>query len=328
VDWCTETFAPNESDRFSSHAPFHFDLSILDLYVPLKHAATVVLINAEAGKEPLGLATLMAERRLTIWYSTPTILSVLAQFGKMERHDYSTLRYAFFAGEVFPVKHLRAVKRLLPHVKFFNLYGPTETNVCTWHPIPDEIPVERAEPFPIGTVCSHFQSRVVDESGLDVPRGEEGELVMYGDGTMVGYWNLAERTEQAFFIDDDGTRWYRTGDLVTEDDDGVYTYVGRRDRMVKRRGYRIELGEIEAGLYRHTAVKEAAVISLIDGEGGVKIKAFICLTPGHQPSVVEMKRFCADVLPNYMIPDVFAFPETLPKTSTDKTDYQRLLQLV
>jgi len=325
VDWCAATFLPDETDRFSSHAPFHFDLSIFDLYVPLHAAATVMLIGGDQGKEPQGLAALIAERRLTMWYSTPTILSLLAQYGKMERHDYSSLRAVFFAGEVFPVKHLRAVMERLPGIPFYNLYGPTETNVCTWHPIPAVVPADRTEPYPIGKVCSHFEARVVDEGGADVPRGEEGELVMHGAGTMAGYWNLPERTADAFFIDDAGKRWYRTGDIVVEDGDGVFTYVGRRDRMVKRRGYRIELGEIESALYRHPNIREAAVISRHD-EGGVRIIAFACLDDGHPASVVEMKRFCAGVLPPYMIPDLFSFRDALPKTSTDKTDYQQLLQ--
>ena len=326
VDWFSEVFAPREDDRFSSHAPFHFDLSITDLYVPLKHGATVVLIDAERGKEPLGLAQLIAERRLTVWYSTPTILSVLAEFGRMEQHDYSALRQVNFAGEVFPIKHLRAVKALLPRARFANLYGPTETNVCTWHPIPDVIEAERTTPYPIGTTCSHFRYRVVDEDGRDVPRGSEGELVMHGTGMLQGYYNNPARTAAAFLVDGDGRRWYRTGDLVVEGADGVFAFSGRRDRMVKRRGYRIELGEIEAGLYRHEGVKEAAVVALKDAEGGVRIKAFVAMADGQRGSVIAIRAFCAKTLPNYMIPDAFGFLEGLPKTSTDKVDYVRLAQ--
>ena len=326
VDWCSEVLAPREDDRFSSHAPFHFDLSITDLYVPLKHGATVVLIDAERAKEPMGLAAIIASRRLTVWYSTPTILTMLAQFGKMDRHDFSALRLVLFAGEVFPVRHLRAVKQLLPHPQFFNLYGPTETNVCTWHPIPDVIEDGRTEPYPIGRTCSHFRSRVIDEAGGDVARGREGELVISGAGMLQGYYNDPERTAAAFLADADGRRWYRTGDLVVETADGVLLFVGRRDRMVKRRGYRVELGEIEAGLHRHAAVTEAAVVALRDRDGGVCVKAYLALAEGRPRSEIEMRAFCAQALPGYMIPDMFCFVDTLPKTSTDKIDYQRLMQ--
>jgi amino acid adenylation domain-containing protein len=324
LDWCDEALGPRPDDRFSSHAPFHFDLSILDLYVPMRVGAAVILIGTDQGKEPQGLAALIADRRLTIWYSTPTILSLLTQYGKMERHDYSSIRIAFFAGEVFPVKHLRSIVQRWPGVRFYNLYGPTETNVCTWHPIPREIPEDRTTPYPIGQTCSHFEARVVDATGEGVARGSEGELVMHGLGTMAGYWNLPERSANAFFIDDDGRRWYRTGDVVTEDEHGVFTYVGRRDRMVKRRGYRIELGEVESALYRHAAIKEAAVVAHENG-AGVRITAFVCLGTGHEPSIVAMKRFCAEALPNYMSPDSFVFIDALPKTSTDKIDYQKLV---
>src|SRR5262245_56175793 len=110
VDWCSEAFQPTEDDRFSSHAPFHFDLSILDIYVPIKRGATLVLVSHETGKEPAKLAPLIAERKITVWYSTPSILSLLARYGSLASHDYSGLRTVLFAGEVFPVKHLRMLK--------------------------------------------------------------------------------------------------------------------------------------------------------------------------------------------------------------------------
>jgi acyl-coenzyme A synthetase/AMP-(fatty) acid ligase len=94
--------------------------------------------------------------------------------------------------------------------------------------------------------------------------------------------------------------------------------------MVKRRGYRVELGEIEAALYRHPVIKEAAVIALPDQEAGVRIRAFLSCQEGKRPSIIEMKRFCMNVLPPYMVPDIFSFRDSLPKTSTDKIDYQRL----
>jgi amino acid adenylation domain-containing protein len=327
VDWCSSVFEPRPGDRFSSHAPFHFDLSILDLYVAIKHGATVVLVGAEIGKDPARLASLIAEERITIWYSAPSILSLLAQFGELGSRDTSALRTVLFAGEVFPVKHLRALKQLLPAPVYYNLYGPTETNVCTYHPIPEEIPAERTQPYPIGRVCSHLRAKVVDEKGHEVEHGQQGELCVAGPGVMQGYWNLPEQNARTFLPDPEGERWYRTGDIVTEDSHGAYTYLGRRDRMVKRRGYRVELGEIEACLYRHPDIVEAAVIALPDDDAGVRIKAFVASREGKRPSLIALKRFCSEHLPLYMVPDLFSFPSALPKTSTDKTDYQKLKEL-
>ena len=324
VDWCSETFEPQSDDRFSSHAPFHFDLSILDIYVCMKHGATLVLISESLGKDAPRLAQIIANERITIWYSAPSILGLLAQFGNLPKHDYSMLRQVLFAGEVFPVKHLRALCELLPGPRYFNLYGPTETNVCTYYEVPTPIPADRTKPYPIGYTCSHLRSRVVDDRGVDVPLGSEGELCIAGRGVMQGYWSLPEQTAKGFYIDSSEYRWYRTGDIVTEAADGCYTYLGRRDRMVKRRGYRVELGEIEAGFYRHARIKEAAVIAFPDEEAGVSIYAFLSCHDVTHPSLIEIKRFCAENLPLYMIPDKFLWLETLPKTSTDKIDYQRL----
>jgi len=328
VDWCTEVFQPQTSDRFSSHAPFHFDLSILDIHVALKHGATLILIGEDIGKDPERLAALIAEQRISIWYSAPSILALLAQHGKLERHDYSALRLVLFAGEVFAIKHLRTLCSQLPKPRYFNLYGPTETNVCTFYQVRPPVPEDRVAPYPIGKTCSHLRCRIVDSEGRDVATGEEGELCVSGRGVMQGYWALPEQTARGFLIDGAGVRWYKTGDIVIEAADGNYTYLGRRDRMVKRRGYRVELGEIEAALYLYPLIKEAAVVAKPDEELGVKIIAFLSCREPKRPSLIEMKRFCAEHLPLYMIPDVFSWHEVLPKTSTDKTDYQRLKELV
>jgi len=114
VEWCSESFGPLAQDRCSSHAPFHFDLSILDIYMTLKHGATLVLVPEDLGKDPVALAPFIAQRRISIWYSAPSILALLAQFGNLAQHDYSSLRIVLFAGEVFPVKHLRALKEFVP----------------------------------------------------------------------------------------------------------------------------------------------------------------------------------------------------------------------
>jgi amino acid adenylation domain-containing protein len=323
VDWCSSVFAPTEDDRFSNHAPFHFDLSVLDLYVCVKHGGTLYLVGEEVGKSPKDLAQLVADARLTVWYSTPSILSLLAQFGGLEALDCSSLRLVLFAGEVFPVKHLRAIKALWPAPTYYNLYGPTETNVCTFARIPQVVPEDRTTPYPIGPACSHCTPLVLNEEHVEVPRGEEGLLWMSGPSIFRGYWNRPVENGKAF-LERDGIRWYNTGDVVYEDPAEGFIYRGRRDRMVKRRGYRIELGEIEKGLYKHEQVREAAVVAIPDETTGVKIVAHLSMHDGAKPSIIQMKTFCGKALPAYMAPDVFTFHDALPRTSTDKTDYQAL----
>jgi amino acid adenylation domain-containing protein len=325
VDWCSSLLTPSEGDVFSSHAPLHFDLSILDVFTSVKHGATLVLIGEQTGKDPRQLAPLIAEKRISVWYSTPSILNLLAQYGKLERHQYPALRAVLFAGEVFPVPQLRALRRLWPSPRYVNLYGPTETNVCTFFELPSTTPPERAEPYPIGRSCPHVRCRVVDADGSTMPPGMEGELVVTGDGVMQGYWNSPEQNARAFLTDAAGVRWYRTGDLVVENADGVYVFHGRRDRMVKRRGYRIELAEIEAGLAGYPAAREVAVVALPDAAAGVQIKAYLSVSGEQRPGLIELKQFCIERLPQYMVPDSFGVLDALPRTSTDKIDYQALL---
>jgi len=324
VDWCSSVFNPTETDRFSSHAPFHFDLSILDIYVSLKHGAALYLISEELGKNPKDLARFIEASQLTVWYSTPSILSLLAQFGDLPACDCTRLRLVLFAGEVFPVKHLRHITGLWPGAAYYNLYGPTETNVCTFARIPLPIPSDRQIPYPIGPACSHCTPLVLDDvDGAEVPKGEEGLLFMAGPSVFSGYWNRPAENAAAF-IERNGVRWYNTGDVVREDEMEGFIYLGRRDRMVKRRGYRIELGEIERALYQHRGLREVAVVSVPDASAGVKIVAYLAPHPGERPSIIAMKAFCAEHLPSYMNPDVFTFVEALPRTSTNKVDYQTL----
>jgi amino acid adenylation domain-containing protein len=325
VEWCAETFELSEQDRFSSHAPFHFDLSIFDLYVSLHSGGEVVLFGEEISKQPAAMAEAIAGRGISVWYSTPSVLRLLVEFGQLETRDWSALRYVLFAGEVFPIKHLRALHDLWPRPRYYNLYGPTETNVCTYLEVPTPIAADREEPFPIGRVCENDVGLVVDEEDRPVPAGAEGELLIRGGTVMQGYWNMPERTAAAFHVDAEGARWYRTGDVVREDADGTLLFSGRRDRMVKRRGYRVELGEIETALYRHPEIVEAAVVALA-GEDGISIDAFVCRADGGKGSIIEMKTFCSKQLPLYMIPDRFQFRASLPKTSTDKVDYQALVR--
>ena len=324
IEWCSATFEPSHDDRFSSHAPFHFDLSILDLYVPVAHGASVVLVGEETGKQPQALAALIAESRITVWYSTPSILRLVSEHGRLERHDTSGLRAVLFAGEVFPTRHLRRLREQWTSPRYFNLYGPTETNVCTWYEVPAGMPVDDDVQLPIGFTCPNDHARVVDADGCDVATGEEGELVISGGTVMTGYWGLPERDATAFLVDAAGVRWYRTGDLVTESSSEGFHFRGRRDRMVKRRGYRVELGEIEAALSSHPGIAEAAVAAGRDAEGGVRIDAFLTPEASTRLSVIELKQFCTRVLPAYMVPDRFVIGESLPRTSTGKIDYTTL----
>ena len=231
-----------------------------------------------------------------------------------------------FAGEVFPIAPLRKLRAAWPDADLWNLYGPTETNVCSAQNIPRVIPPDVDEPYPIGAACSFDSTRVVDEHGREVAPGSVGELIVTGPSVMLGYWGRPDLTARAFFLDDRGA-WYRTGDLVSDLGGGRTDSTVDATGLVKKRGYRIELGEVEAALYRLETVDRAAAIART-GPEGVAIVAFIAMKPGTKGSIIALKRHCTRHLPPYMVPDEVQFLSNLPTTSTDKVDYQGLKTMV
>jgi len=324
VDWCSEILNASGEDRFGNHAPFHFAMSILDIFVPIRNGGSTHLVSGELGKKPKDLARFIANQRITVWYSTPAILGLLAEFGDLSRVDCSSLRAVLFAGEPFPIKRLRLILEQWPHPSYYNLWGSTETNACTCALIPKPIPEDRTEPFPIGKAGNHCLAMVLNDEAQPVPRGEEGLLYVSGPSVFPGYWGQGANTPN--FLDRDGVRWHNTGDVVREREGEGFIYVSRRDRMVKRRGFRVELGEVERCLYRHPAITEAAVIALLDSEQGTRIVCYTVAPREPRPSIIDMKVFCNQHLPDYMSPDVFVFPEALPRTSSNKVDYQALIR--
>ena len=332
LDWCERAIGPNDGDVFSSHAPLHFDLSVFDLYASVRHAAPLVLIDETLAKEPARLAAYVKTSGITVWYSAPSILAMMVDHGRLNEPVAETgevwpgPRLTLFAGEVFPVGPLKQLRKCWPESTFWNLYGPTETNVCTAYMAPTRLD-ELEAPLPIGPVCDPLEARVVDPDGHDVHPGGKGELVINGPRVMAGYFGRDDLTEAAFFTGPDGRKWYRTGDLVVEGELGSFVFHGRRDRMVKKRGYRIELGEIESALYRNEGVERAAVVATESETLGLRISAFVAMKPDRPASIIAMKRHCSVYLPHYMIPDDVKFLPHLPTTSTDKVDYPALRKL-
>lgn len=323
LDWCSSLFRPDETDRFANHAPLYFDASVFDIYLSVKHGASVHLVSDELAKRPADLAAFIASRRLTYWLSTPSALMMLARYGELDKHDCTSFKVVNFGGEVFPPRPLRELKQRWPSSAFFNMYGPTEiTTACTIARIPEDIPADRATPYPIGFPAPHCRALVLGEEGEPVADGDEGLLHISGPSVFAGYWNRPAETA-ASIVERDGVRWYNTGDIVRWHPAEGYTYVGRKDGQVKRRGFRIELGEIEQVLYGHPSVAEAAAIAVSDPDGTVRIAAFLSWN-GPPASTVALKTFCAAKLPAYMSPDFFILLDRLPRTPTDKVDLQAL----
>jgi amino acid adenylation domain-containing protein len=322
VDWVVDEFAVTESDRLSSHAPLHFDLSVLDLFAAASAGAAVVLVPTQLSLFPIELARWIRDAQISVWYSVPSILTLLVLRGKLHDTAFPDLRTVLFAGEVFPTKYLHQLMELLPGVRFANLFGPTETNVCTWY----EVTPFAGDPppsIPIGKAIADVEVYAVAEDGSPTPVGEVGELYVGGPTVMQGYWGDEERTAATLDRDPAGRRnVYRTGDLGYLDERGDWIFLGRRDAQIKSRGYRIELGDIEAALHQHPSVVECAVVAIPDEVVTNRIKAFVVTREGVDGE--ELSRFCHARIPRYMTPELYEFRDQLPRSSTGKVDRRKL----
>ena len=249
--------------------------------------------------------------------------------GRLEDRDRSALRVALYAGEVFPAGSLARLLKLLPAgTACWNLYGPTETNVCTFARV-TEAPTEGA-PSNIGRACPGVEVFAIGEGGEVVGPGSEGELVVAGGTVMQGYWGDPERTARSLVQHpahhDFAQTAYRTGDLVRVAADGSFLFLGRRDHQVKVRGHRVELGEIESVLAREPAVAEAVAVAVPHEEQGAVLLAAVVLAPDAEANERDLRRACAARLPAYMVPERIAVRLTLPRTSSGKVDRLRLLE--
>jgi acyl-coenzyme A synthetase/AMP-(fatty) acid ligase len=215
--------------------------------------------------------------------------------------------------------------------RFANLYGPTETNVCTWYPVPHPLPSDVTE-LPIGTPCANMDAFALTDAGTRAVSGEVGELLVRGPCVMLGYWGLPERTAQSLAQNPLHSEFsdptYRTGDLVRVRDDGSFDFLGRRDHMVKTRGYRVELGEIEHALSSCPGVLAGAVVAVPDEELGARLRAAVVLGGETDTDPGSITRFCLGRLPRYAVPELIHVLRELPTTSTGKVDRTALAALL
>jgi amino acid adenylation domain-containing protein len=330
VEWCADKFQVTSEDRLSNHAPLHFDLSVFDVYNTLEAGASLYMVTEDLALFPSRLAEFIGAHGITIWYSVPSALILLLLHADLNAEKLKRLRIILFAGEVFPMKYLRQLVERLSQIDLYNLYGPTETNVCTYYMV-ERNRLPSMEKLPIGIACENTEVFAVNDQNEIVREvGGTGELYVRGPAVTYGYWADAEKTRKMVvpnsFQQNFEEKMYRTGDLVQLAEDGNYYFLGRRDSMIKSRGYRIELGEIESALLSHPSVKEAVAVAVPDDIVGSRIRAVVAFHDGVSVVSAELQQYCGSKIPKYMIPEAIDFRPELPKTSTGKIDRVQLAQ--
>lgn len=266
----------------------------------------------------------IAEYRVTGFPFVPTVLAMMLRMQQIESYDFTSLRYVTNAGAALPVHHARRLRKLMPHVKIYPMYGLTEcVRVCYLDPaFIDERPDSVGFEIPN---CSVF---VVDENGKRVPPGQAGELVVTGSNIMPGYYKDPQLSGKMFRPGSlPGQVHLYTGDLFKRDRDGFLYFVSRKDDMIKTRGERVSPLEVENLLLQIDGIAEAAVIGVPDEVLGEVIKAFVVLASASGQTDPSILKRCTETMENYMVPKYLEILDALPRTPNGKVDKKQLKQL-
>lgn len=311
-----EAFSLGEEDRLLAVTTVAFDISALELYLPLISGAQIVIARKETIREPHALAQMIENFDINIMQATPTLWHALVT---SEPEKLRGLR-VLVGGEALPSGLLQALQDL--HCSVTNLYGPTETTIWSAAAFLEEglkgVP-------PIGKPIWNTQVYVLDNGLQPVPPGVVGELYIAGTGLARGYFHRPDLTAERFVADPygpPGTRMYRTGDQARWRADGSLDYIGRADHQIKIRGFRIELGEIDAVLANHPHIEQAAVVVREDQPGDKRLAAYVVADAAIDTA--ELRRYMGASLPDYMVPSAFVEMDELPLTPNGKLDRKAL----
>lgn len=303
---------PTPDDRVMHALSLSSDGSTHEIWSALLNGACLVLIEREVLLSPAALADRLRTERITFAHFTTSVFHHMA---RTMPEALSGMRFASAGGEALDAGLARAVLRACPDTMVVNFYGPTENSVVSTAYVITDLP-DDAVSVPIGRPLANSTAYVVraDQSLADI--GEEGELLVGGDGLALGYLGDEELTTERFVVNpfDPTTRLYRTGDRAAWRPDGTLEYRGRRDRQVKLRGQRIELDEVEARLRVHPAIGEAAV-EVVDDH----LIAFV--TPATKGTTIPLEDVRAELaawLPAQAVPSRIVPMAVLPVTASGK----------
>lgn len=311
-------FPLSSEDRLLAVTTISFDISVLELLLPLVRGAGIVIADRDTVRQPEALARLIEEIRPSIMQATPTLWQALIETAPQALRGLRVL----VGGEALAPSLGQAL--LEAGCEVTNLYGPTETTI--WSTMTALAPPEGKAP-PIGRPIANTRVYVLDAGLQPMPPGVVGELYIAGLGLARGYLGRPDLTAERFVADPygaPGSRMYRTGDLARWNEDGTLAYVGRVDFQVKLRGFRIELGEIEAVLAALPGVRQACVVAREEGAGGVRLAAYVVTESAEAADLAGLRRQAAELLPDYMVPAYMLELEEFPLTPNGKIDRKAL----
>ncbi len=324
--WLEKEFPYEPEDVLGSQVPFHFVISLHDIFVPLRFGCSTFVIPQEYFSSPARLVNCLNSNRITSIFWVPSALTVVSRLNGFDTQLPAFLRYIFFIGEVMPVRYLNYWRRYLPDARYVNMYGSTETHVSMFFELCRDFADD--ERLPIGRACGNVKAVILDDGGRPVEPGEEteGELYIGGAALSLGYYKDPEKTKDRFIClktaSSEQERFYRTGDIASYDSDGNIVYHGRKDFQIKRMGYRIELGEIEAAAALIPEISECVCVYDEDRQ-----MILMLYTAAEKIDSKTVSSGISTRIPRYMMPNRYIYLEQMPKNANGKADRRGLKEL-
>jgi amino acid adenylation domain-containing protein len=311
----------DHTDVWTLFHSFAFDFSVWEMWGPLVHGGSLVVVPTEATVSPQALWNLVARFGVTVLNQTPAVFAELTA-ACPERLSTLDLRHVVFGGEKLESSHLVVWREHgTAGTRLTNMYGITEITV---HATLGPVDVTAGSTPALGVALSGTDLVLLDEQGDRVPDGEQGEITVGGAGVARGYLGRPELTAARFVPDParPGRMRYRSGDLARWRD-GRLEYLGRTDDQVKIRGFRIEPGEIAAALQDHPLVRQAYVTADHDARRRPRLVGYVVVDPA-RPSAAELRAHLRERLPEHMVPAVLVPVPAIPLTTNGKVDRRAL----
>jgi len=311
----------NENDKFLQMFDLTFDLSLMSYLAPLCKGSCVYTIP-EGEIKYMYIYELLEEQEITIALMVPSILSYLKPY--FEDIKLEKMKYSLFCGEAFHEDICKEWMQCVPNAKTYNVYGPTEATIfCT-----EYLCGEKNKTYNgilcIGKPMENMGCMIVDEENNELPQGEQGELLLFGNQLTPGYLNNKEKNKHTFFTKNN-TVYYRSGDLCFVDKEGDFLYCGRLDHQVKIDGYRVELSEIEHHVREAFPVQNAVCVAFVNHIGNTQLHLFL---ENFEGDITAIKKYLKTKLPDYMIPTETSVLKEFPLNVNGKIDRKKITKIL
>ncbi len=316
TDWICEKYKLTEDSSLCSQAPFYFDASVPDIFIPLKTGATLFIPEKKFFTFPKLILQYLKEKQINTLIWVPSALCNVVNTNAFNVCIPDSVKLVIFCGEVMPCKHLNVWKKHLPDARFVSMYGPTEaTYACMYYDIDRDFSDD--DSLPLGKACENSEIIILNENNNLASTGEIGEICILGQCLSSGYFGNQEKTQSAFVQNPVNKNWielmYRTGDLAYVDKQNNVVFAGRKDFQIKRLGHRIELGEIESNIIAVDGVNNACCIYNQQNQNIIAVYS-------GSLSQNDLKTVLTKKIPQYMVPNKIIQLDKIPLNLNGKID--------